>query len=161
MFSLSVSLRVYLIYSTASKYGSKAVVNYKGLIFNLRMLYFLIVVKRWLSKGMNNKYKLAVLSFLLVISLIPITVFFVIDYPRAEVFIRGLLTGQAGISINVSKDWFDIYSTVFFGSIRFSLTYVVMLLSAKVVFIASLALISKNLYSRHKLTKQRVDQTNL
>jgi len=104
---------------------------------------------------MKSKNKFAILCSLLVISLIPITIFFAIDYPRAEVFIRGLLTGHAGISIDVSKDWFDIYSTVFFGSIRFSLTYVVVLLSAIVVFVASLALISKNLYSKHKLTKQR------
>ena len=103
------------------------------------------------------KNKLVILTFLLFISLIPITVFFVVDYSRAEVFIRGLLAGQAGISINASKDWFDIYSTVFFGSIRFSLTYVVVLLAAAVVFVVSLALISKNLYSRHKLAKSTVN----
>jgi hypothetical protein len=101
---------------------------------------------------MKIKNKLAVLFSLLVISLIPITIFFVVDYPRAEVYIRGLLTGQAGISVDVSKDWFDIYSTVFFGSIRFSLTYVVVLLSSIVVFIASLMLTAKNLYSNHKLS---------
>jgi hypothetical protein len=94
-----------------------------------------------------------VLFSLLIFSTIPITIFFMVDYIRAEVFIRGLLTGQAGISIDVSKDWFDIYSTVFFGSIRFSLTYVVMLLISIVVFIISLALIAKNLYSKHKSTK--------
>lgn len=102
---------------------------------------------------MKNKYKLAILSSLLFISLFPLTIFFAVDYPRAEIFIRGLLTGHAGISINASKDWFDIYSTVFLGSIRFSLTYVIVLLSAIVVYVVSLALISKNLYSRHKLTK--------
>jgi phosphoglycerol transferase MdoB-like AlkP superfamily enzyme len=103
--------------------------------------------------GIDNKRKLAILSSLLVISLIPITIFFAVDYTRAEVFIRGLLTGHAGISVNISKDWFDIYSTVFFGSIRFSLTYVIMLLTSMVVSLISLALIAKNLYSRHKSTK--------
>ena len=104
-------------------------------------------------KTMKSK-KLAVLFSLFVISFVPIAIFFVVDYPRAEIFIRGLLTGQAGISVDVSKDWFDIYSTVFFGSIRFSLTYVVVLLSSIVVSIASLALIAKKLYSNHKLPKR-------
>jgi hypothetical protein len=107
-------------------------------------------------KKMMKSKKLAVLFSLFVISLVPIAIFFVVDYPRAEVFIRGLLTGQAGISVNVSKDWFDIYSTVFFGSIRFSLTYVVVLLSSIVGSIASLALIAKNLYSSHKLPKREI-----
>ena len=110
---------------------------------------------------MNNKHKLAVLSSLIVISLIPITIFFAVDYPRTEVFIRGLLAGQAGISINVSKDWFDIYSTVFFGSIRFSLAYIIWLLCSIVVFCVSLAVISKNIYSKHKLPKLTVDHTKL
>jgi hypothetical protein len=92
------------------------------------------------------KKSLAVLLSLLVISSIPIAVFLLFDYPRAEVFIRGLLTGHARISFDVAKNWFDIYSTVFFGSIRFSLTYIILLFASFVVFWTCLALIARRIY---------------
>ncbi len=46
---------------------------------------------------MKNKYNFALLGSLLIISLIPITIFFVFDYPRAEIFIRGFVTGPFGV----------------------------------------------------------------
>ena len=89
---------------------------------------------------------LGILVSLLVISFIPIVFFFVFDYPRAEPYIAGLLTGNARISFDVARNWFEIYSTVYFGFIRFSLTYVVLLAASFVVFCSCLALIARNLF---------------
>jgi hypothetical protein len=101
----------------------------------------------------RNKYTLVILFSLLILSLISITIFFAFNYPRAEIFIRGLLNGHAGVSIDVSKDWFDIYSTVFLGSIRFSLAYILMLIASVVLFWVCLALIARRAY--FKLKKRR------
>jgi xanthine/uracil permease len=101
-----------------------------------------------------RKKTLGILVSLLVVSFIPFAFFVVVDYPRAEGYIAELLTGHARISFDVARNWFDIYSTVYFGSIRFSLTYVVLLLVCFVVFCTCLALIARNLYFSFKKKKR-------
>jgi hypothetical protein len=99
---------------------------------------------------MKNKHKLAILFFVLAISLVPLTLFFVYDYPHADTYIWQLLKGDAKININVGEDRFDIVSWVVPGFVGFQLSYIMVVVSSAIVFCLCLALIARILINTMK-----------
>ena len=100
----------------------------------------------------------AILLSLLLVSLVPLLVFLVtFDWQHDGFYLRGLLDGSTRISVDAARDWFDIYGTQFFGSIRFSLFYVILLFVSGIAFLTSVSLLIReyviNLYKAHKPSK--------
>ena len=98
---------------------------------------------------MKNKVKLAILSVLLITSILPLMYFFAYDYPNAGTYIRQLFWGQAFVDINVAKDSFMIVSLVVLGLWSTQLSHVLVVIGSIVVFCVCLALISRIFYKNH------------
>jgi hypothetical protein len=104
----------------------------------------------------ENRLKLAIMSIMLIISPMPIAVFFLFD----KWYINGLLSGANGIRIDVQKGLLEIYSkdkeySYFFptSTLRISFFEIIMLTVSLVVFCVSLVYVVKALYNtalKHK-----------
>lgn len=89
-----------------------------------------------------NRRKLAVLLTTFTISLIPLLIFAItFNWQHDGFYLSGLFNGSTKISINVAKDWLDVYGAYFFGSVRFSLSYVLLLFLSAIVNLISLSLL--------------------
>lgn len=94
---------------------------------------------------MENKVKLAIMGILLVVSPMPIALFFFSE-PDAKVLLGDLLYGQSGINTNLQKGWLEIYSNVMrIMPIKISFFELFVMLASIVVFCISLAFVAKTL----------------
>ncbi len=101
------------------------------------------------------RQKLLILVALLAVSVMPLLVFAAtFNWQRDSFYLTGLLNGSTSIHVDAAKDWFDVYGTYFFGMIRLSLTYVMLLFVSAIVFLTSLSLLVReylvNRYKAHK-----------
>jgi hypothetical protein len=101
----------------------------------------------------ENRAKLAIMSILLIMSLMPIAMFFAFEN-YSKFYISALLNGSAGINIDLQKGWLVIYSkTLTLAPLRINFLEVILLLASIGVFCASLVFVAKTLYNtaiKHK-----------
>lgn len=89
----------------------------------------------------------------LVISILPLLFFIIFDlsHPHIGLYVGGLFTGSTHVSIDVSKNQFNIVGNNFYGLYQFNLAYVVLLCISFFVFIASLFFLGKTITRMQKL----------
>ena len=95
----------------------------------------------------ENRLKLAIMSIVLIISPMPIAIFFLFN----KWYIGGLLNGTNGMRIELQKGLLEIYSKEycyfpFASSLTISFFEIIMLTASFVVFLASLVYVVKALY---------------
>jgi hypothetical protein len=85
---------------------------------------------------------------MLVVSILPLILFFIFGYPRAETYIWQLLRGEAIVHIDVANDSFIIASLIVLGLWDTKLSYVIVIIASPVIFFVSLAIISRILFKQ-------------
>ena len=101
---------------------------------------------------MENRVKLAIMSILLIMSPMPIGLFFLFQQDPL-LYVIGLLYGTSWISVNVQHGWVDIGPKGFYGFIRFNFLDLIFIIASVVVFFVSLVYVTKTIFNikiKHK-----------
>jgi hypothetical protein len=96
----------------------------------------------------ENRLKLAIMSIVLIISPMPIAIFFLFN----KWYISGLLNGTNGIRIELQKGFLEIYSKEYYpfdfaSTLRISFLEITLLIASLVVFCISMIYVVKALYN--------------
>jgi hypothetical protein len=95
--------------------------------------------------------RISALVILSVISILPMLSFLLTDFRWHGNYYLWLLTGQTRISINLARNWFDVYGVNFLGTTRLPLTYALLVIFSFVIFCTSIAFLMQSFYhSREK-----------
>jgi hypothetical protein len=104
------------------------------------------------NKGKIDKMKrISAFIILSVVSILPMLSFLLTDFRSHGNYYLWLLTGQTRISINLARNWFDVYGVNFLGTTRLPLTYALLVIISFAIFCISIAFLIQSFYhSREK-----------
>ena len=127
-----------------------------GVLLAITVILYQLHRQNQMEQNQNTKGKIgkmnriSALIILSVISVLPMLSFLLTDFRWHGNYYLWLLTGQTRISINLARNWFDVYGVDFLGTTRLPLTYALIVIISFAIFCTSIAFIMQSFYHSRK-----------